>query len=113
MSNKNVITRNDTEEIKAIKAERRELDTNKFRLTILNMCMNKDFREYFITKLKSSLFKRNSDLKAGDPECTGYNLGKSDAYKEMLFDIQDAAEIATDEEKEIIAEILRTTFFNE
>ncbi len=106
-----VITDEDDDEVQALKEKLRDTELGEFNRIILNMCLNKNFRRYLIIKLKECLFKPSSDLKAGDPEGTGYNLGKSDAYKEILFDIRKAAAIATDEEKEVLAEILKEVFF--
>ena len=111
MNNKHIITSEDSDEVREFKLKQRDLEKEKWQRGILNMCMNKDSRSYLVRKLKTVLL--NCNLCVGDPEGTGYNLGKADAYKEILRDIQSASQLATEKQKKVISEMLTEIFFNE
>ena len=106
-----VITAEDTEEIVESKKEQAEDDIEINRRRILRLCMNKDFRWLMVDELKKVMLSPESELSI-NTECTAYNLGKSDAYKERLLKIRDAAEIANSDEEEAITEILQEWFFS-
>ena len=104
-----VITSDDSEDAQELKQDiMGELLENR-RRNILSLCRNEHFKEYLVGKLQAVMLRTDY---GGDSSSTSYNLGKSEAYKEILLDIQDATTIASDDDKVSINEILQEWFFN-
>ncbi len=104
-----VVTSNDTDEAQELKKDIMDELLEKRRRSILSLCRNADFQEYLVGKLSAVMLR--SDY-GGGAEATAYNLGKSEAYKEILLDIKDAATIADTDDKTAINEIINYWFYN-